>query len=130
MAHRRIFDGTEAAGGYARAVRTDNMVFVAGTTALRADGTVEGADTYSQTKVTYDKIEAALKEAGAGLADVVRITAYITDIGEADGFIRAQIERFPGEDVPAAALIGGAELLKPELLIEIEATAVIEREQP
>ena len=130
MAHRRIFDGTEAAGGYARAVRTDNMVFVAGTTALRADGTIDGADTYSQTKATYDKIEAALKEAGAGLADVVRITAYITDVGEADGFIRAQIERFAGEDVPAAALIGGAELLKPELLIEIEATAVIERKQP
>jgi enamine deaminase RidA (YjgF/YER057c/UK114 family) len=94
-------------------------------TALRADGSVEGADVYAQTVATYDKIEAALQAAGAALTDVVRVTAYITDIGHSDGFIRAQTERFTGGLVPAAALIGGAQLLRPELLIEIEATAVI-----
>ena len=130
MAHTRIFAGTEAAGGYARAVRAGNMVFVAGTTSLRPDGSIVGDDTYSQTVATYDKIEAALAKAGATLADVVRITAYITDIGAADGFIRAQTERFPGEAVPAAALIGGAVLLKEGLLIEIEATAIIEAPAP
>lgn len=126
MAHKRIFDGTEAAGGYARAVRAGNMVFVAGTTSTRADGSVEGSDVYSQTVATYDKIEAALNEAGATLEDVVRITAYITDMSQSDDFLRAQIERFPGKAVPGAALIGCTELLGKELLIEIEATAVIE----
>lgn len=125
MPHRRIYDGTEAAGGYARAVSASPFVFVSGTTALRPDGSVDGTDTYRQTVATYDKIEAALKEAGATLDDVVRITAYITRIGDAEAFIRAQTERFPGDAVPAAALIGGVELLRPDLLIEIEVTAMV-----
>ncbi|MEM7696342.1 MAG: Rid family hydrolase [Pseudomonadota bacterium] len=126
MPHTRIFDGTEAGGGYARAVRAGAMVFVAGTTSLRPDGTAVGADVYTQTVATYDKIEAALEKAGARLSDVVRVTAYITDMAAADGFIRAQTERFGETEVPTAALIGGIELLIPELLIEIEATAIID----
>ncbi len=126
MAHQRFYDGTEAAGGYARAIRAGNMVFVAGTTSLNPDGTVAGADTYAQTVATYDKIEAALKQAGATLDDVVRLTIYITDIGQANDFLRAHAERFPGAAVPTSALIGGVDLLKPDLLVEIETTAVIE----
>lgn len=128
MPHRRFRDGTEAVGGYARAVRAGPMVFVAGTTALGAQGEVVGTNVYEQTRATYDKIGRALEQAGAAWSDVTRITAYITDLGQAEGFTRAHGERFPGEAVPAAALIGISGLLKPGLLIEIEATAVIEGE--
>lgn len=129
MVHRRIFDGTEAAGGYARAVRAGQMVFVAGTTSLDGEGVAQGADVHSQTVRTYDKIEAALARAGASLADVVRVTAYITDMAQADGFNRAHAERFTGTEVPAAALLGIDALLKPELMVEIEATAVISEDE-
>jgi enamine deaminase RidA (YjgF/YER057c/UK114 family) len=128
MAHQRFPDGTEAAGGYARAVKAGPMVFVAGTTSLNAAGEVQGTDSYDQTRITYEKIGAALAKAGAKWSDVVRITAYLTDMDQADGFSRAHVERFPGTEVPAAALIGIPALLKPGLLIEIEATAVIEGE--
>lgn len=126
MAHQRFPDGTEAAGGYARAVRAGPMVFVAGTTSLDASGAVIGSDVYEQTRTTYDKIGEALSRAGAKWSDVTRVTAYITDMDQASGFTRAHGERFPGDEVPAAALIGCPKLLKPGLLIEIEATAVIE----
>jgi 2-iminobutanoate/2-iminopropanoate deaminase len=126
VAHERFRDGTEAAGGYARAVKAGPMVFVSGTTSLDPKGKIVGADVYAQTVATYDKIGAALAKAGAKWSDVTRITAYITDMDQADGFSRAHVERFPGDEVPAAALIGCDSLLKPGLLIEIEATAVIE----
>lgn len=125
MTHQRFRDGTEAAGGYARAVRAGNMVFVSGTTSLDPEGNVVGADVYAQTQATYAKIGAALERAGATWSDVTRITAFIADLGQADGFSRAHVEQFPGDEVPAAALIGTSGLLKPDLLIEIEATAVI-----
>ncbi|MEM6664874.1 MAG: Rid family hydrolase, partial [Pseudomonadota bacterium] len=89
MTHRRIFDGTEAAGGYARAVKAGNMVFVAGTTSLTREGAVAGADMYAQSVITFDKIEAALREAGADLSHVVRLTCYVTSLDDAGGFTRA-----------------------------------------
>jgi enamine deaminase RidA (YjgF/YER057c/UK114 family) len=116
MARQNYFDGTEMAGGYARAVRVGPHIHVSGTTA-------PGRDVYEQTRATYAKIADAVAGCGATMRDVVRITAYITDMSHSDAFLRAHREVF-GTICPAAALIGTTALLKPELLIEIEAYAI------
>jgi enamine deaminase RidA (YjgF/YER057c/UK114 family) len=120
---RNIFDGTEAAGGYARAVRVGPHVHVSGTTSLDKNGRAVGRDAYEQTREIYRKIGTALGQAGASLADVVRITAYITDMTQSEGFLRAHQEVF-ARICPAAALIGVNALLKPDLIVEIEAHAM------
>jgi enamine deaminase RidA (YjgF/YER057c/UK114 family) len=104
------------AGGYARAVRVGPHIHVSGTTA-------PGRDVYEQTRAIYAKIANAVSSCGATMRDVVRITAYITDMSQSEAFLRAHREVF-AEICPAAALIGTTALLKPELLIEIEAYAI------
>jgi enamine deaminase RidA (YjgF/YER057c/UK114 family) len=116
VARQNYFDGTEMAGGYARAVRVGAHIHVSGTTA-------PGRDIYEQTRGIYAKIENAIAGCGATMRDVVRITAYITDMSQSEGFLRAHREVFAAIS-PAAALIGATALLKPELLIEIEAYAI------
>lgn len=124
MKRQHFHDGTEVIGGYARAIRAGNHIHVSGTTSANAKGEVVGDDVYEQTIETYRKIEEALEKLGAGLRDVVRITAYITDITQAEGYSRAHERVFAGID-PAAALIGTSALMKPEMLIEIEAYAIV-----
>jgi enamine deaminase RidA (YjgF/YER057c/UK114 family) len=126
-ARQNIFDGTESAGGYARAVRVGPHIHVSGTTALDKNGRAVGRDAYEQTREIYRKIDAALVQGRATLDYVVRITAYITDMSQADGFLRAHKEVFHAI-CPAAALIGCTALLKPELIVEIEAYAIIPTE--
>jgi enamine deaminase RidA (YjgF/YER057c/UK114 family) len=121
---RNIFDGTEASGGYARAVQVGPHIHVSGTTSLDRNGAAVGGTVYEQTREVYRKIAATLANCGASMKDVVRTTAYITDMSQADGFIRAHNEVF-AEICPAGALIGTPALLKPELLIEVEAYAII-----
>lgn len=120
MARQNFFDGTEMAGGYARAVRVGQQIHVSGTTA-------PGRDVYEQTRAIYAKIANAVSSCGATMRDVVRITAYITDMSQSEGFLRAHREVFAAIS-PAAALIGTTALLKPELLIEIEAYAIADSE--
>jgi enamine deaminase RidA (YjgF/YER057c/UK114 family) len=120
-ARQNFFDGTEVAGGgYARAVRVGPHIHVAGTTA-------PGRDVYDQTQATYRKIATALEACGGAMRDVVRVTAYITDMSQAEAFLRAHREAL-GAICPAAALIGTTALIRPELLIEIEAYAIIPTE--
>ena len=126
-ARQNVFDGTEAAGGYARAVRVGPHVHVSGTTSLDGSGKAIGSDAYAQTQEIYRKIAAALAKAGARLEHVVRVTAYITDMSQAYGFLRAHKEVFE-KICPAAALIGVTALLKPELIVEVEAYAIIPTE--
>ncbi len=111
--------------GYSRAVRVGNVIEVAGTTAVDEDGNTVGANSpYEQTKFILAKIEKALTSAGASLKDVVRTRMFVTDISKWEEIGRAHGEFFR-EIKPAASMIEVKGLISPELLIEIEVTAII-----
>lgn len=111
--------------GYSRAVKIGNLIEVAGTTAIDENGNVVAAnDPYEQTKFIFEKIEKALASAGASLRDVVRTRMFTTDISQWEEIGRAHGEFFR-EVKPAASMIEVKGLIDPELLIEIEVTAVL-----
>lgn len=112
--------------GYSRAVRVGNMVFVSGTTATNADGSVHApGDAYAQARRCFDVIEKALQDAGTTMLDVVRTRMYVTDIGDAEAVGRAHGERFRSVR-PAATMVEVSALIAPGLCVEIEADAAID----
>jgi enamine deaminase RidA (YjgF/YER057c/UK114 family) len=115
----------EDKAGYSRAVRVGNMVFVGGTTSTNSEGVVEGAgDAYEQTRITLGKIETALTQAGARVADVVRVRMYVTDITRGQEYLKAYSEWF--KDIrPVITVAEVSALARPDHLVEIEADAVI-----
>ena len=110
--------------GYARAVRVGDVVHVAGTTAMRDGTVVAPGDAYAQASEALGIIVAALAECGATPADVVRTRIYVTDIGIWEEVGRAHGEVFA--DVrPASTMVQVAALIDPDLLVEIEAEAIV-----
>lgn len=121
-------DGTpyEPVFGYSRAVRAGNMVFVSGTVGWRPEGTVSTEDDmYTQTRLAIENIERALSRAGARPSDVVRTRVFTTDLSRFEDIARAHRDAF-GAIGPAATLVEVARLASPEMLVEIEADAVVE----
>lgn len=111
--------------GYSRAVKVGNQIFVSGTTATNENGEIVGVgDIYAQTIQTLNNIQTALESLGASMSDVVRTTVYVTDIKLYEQVAKAHGEFFK-EIRPASTLVEISKLVMAEMLVEIEADAII-----
>jgi enamine deaminase RidA (YjgF/YER057c/UK114 family) len=112
--------------GYSRAVKVGNLIFVTGTTATDETGQIVGGnDAYAQTRQALQNIEKVLKRAGAEMKDVVRTRLFVTDISRWEEYGRAHAEDFRSV-LPATTMVEVSKLISPEMLVEVEADAVLD----
>lgn len=127
MERKNISSNTvwENAVGYSRAVRVGNQVFVAGTTSTDENGIVSGAkNPYAQTLQSLKNIEKALQQVGASLEHVVRTRIFVTNMAQSETIGKAHNEVF-SKIRPATTMVQIQRLISPDMLVEIEADAVI-----
>jgi enamine deaminase RidA (YjgF/YER057c/UK114 family) len=125
----RVYSGApwEKPAGYCRAIKVGAQIHVSGTAPVAADGgTFAPGDGYRQARRCLEIVEKALQGLGASLADVVRTRMFVTDIGRFEEFARAHGEFF-GAHPPATTMVEIKALVAPDMLIEIEADAVVDR---
>lgn len=114
----------ERSVGFSRALRVGQTVYTAGTLASDAHGNIHGADCYGQCCYIFDKLARVLQEAGAELAHVIKVTAFVVDSEDAEGFMRAHSE-YLGRVKPVTTCVIVSALFHPEARVELELTAVI-----
>ena len=126
MNRRNISSGVvwEDIVGYSRAVRIGNLIEISGTTSIIDDKLVGKDDAYLQTITILNKVKSALEEADASLKDVIRTRMFVTDISKWEEYGKAHQEFF-SEIKPATSMIEVKSLIDPNMLIEIEVTAVV-----
>ncbi len=106
-------------------VKIGDTIYTSGTVSFDSDGNVVGeGDVYAQSQQVFKNIEEILAAAGATMADVVKINTFLTDMSGYADFGRARSETFSG-GAPASAAYATPALVKPELLVEVEAIAVV-----